>query len=64
MKIVNIDKKNSDLPNDFRNFNKIFSKNVSYDFIKSIQKAGFYPLLRKYSFGNKTGEVKLTSQLF
>ena len=39
------------LPNDLRNFNEIFSKNVSDDYIKSYKKLEFYPFSRKDSFG-------------
>ena len=42
MKIVNIDEENLHIfrPNDWRNFNEIFKKNLSYD-IKSHKKQGF-----------------------
>ena len=35
MKLANIDEEN-----DFRNFNEIFRKNVSYDNVKSHKKTG------------------------
>ena len=52
--------KSSHLPNDVKNFNEIFIKNVSYDNIKSHKNSRFYPLSRIQSFGNTTGGVKLT----
>ena len=39
MKIVNIEGEN--LPNDLRNSNEIFWKDVTYDNIKSHKKQGF-----------------------
>ena len=42
MKIVNIEEEN--LPNDLRNWNKIFRKGVAYDNIKSHEKAGLLSL--------------------
>ena len=45
MKIVNIGRENpSYLPNNLRNFNGIFSKNVTYDNIKSHKKPELHPL--------------------
>ena len=41
-----------------RGFNEIFRKNVSYDNIKSNEKAGLYPSLE-----NKVLEVKLKRQI-
>ena len=61
MKIVNIDKgKPLYLPNDLRNFNKTFRKDVSYDNIKSHKKQGF-TLSMKHAFLEKPqGLFKLT----
>ena len=42
------------LPNDWRNFNEVFMKNVTYDNIKSHKEAEVYPLSRKYIFGKTT----------
>ena len=41
IKIVDIDKKSFYRPNDLRNFNETFWKDVSYDNIKSHRKLGF-----------------------
>ena len=59
MKIVNIDKgKPLYLPNDLRNFNKTFRKDVTYDNIKSHKKTGFHPLYETCIFGKTTGIVQ------
>ena len=47
MKIVNIEGENPHLLNEFRNFNKIFRKDVTYDNMKSHKKP------EKHSFGKK-----------
>ena len=62
MKIANI----LNLLNKFRNFNKVFREDITYDNIKSHKKPGFHPLFRRYIFRKTTeGEggglvVKLT----
>ena len=38
-------------------FSGIFTKDVTYDNIKSHKKAGFRPLFRSYIFGKTTGGV-------
>ena len=38
------------LLNDLRNFNEIFSKDRTYDNIKSKKNPGFHPLFKRYIF--------------
>ena len=68
MNVVNFEEENlqENHLNDLTNFNKIFRKNVAYDNINSHQKAGFYPLFRKYIFGKTTGggQINPPSNLF
>ena len=47
MKIVNIDGENLHIStNEFRKFNEIFRKDVTYDNIKSHKKPGYHLLFR------------------
>ena len=41
-------RKSSYLPNDLRNFNEAFRKDVAYDNIKSHKKLEVHPLSRKH----------------
>ena len=50
MKMVNTEEEEC-LVSDIRNFNKIFRKNVIYNHIKSLRKAGLHLLTRKCIFG-------------
>ena len=57
MKMNNIDGEN--LLNDWRNFNEIFRKDVTYDDIKSHKKPRLHPLSRRYIFGKTTEEGQI-----
>ena len=48
-------RKSSYLPNNLRDFNDIFRKNVSYDKIKSKKKQGFNLSLENKVFKNRKG---------
>ena len=61
MKAVNFE--GSNFLNNLRKFNEAFSKDVTYDNIKSRKKAEVHPLSRKHIFGKTTQGrkgVKLT----
>ena len=54
-------RKPSYLLNDYRNFNDIFRKDMTYDNTESLKKSGVHPLFTRYIFGKTTGRgVKLT----
>ena len=63
--VLNVAEENfSYLLNNSKNFNEIFRKNVTSDYIKSHKTTGLHPLFKRYIFGKTTGRgVKLT-QLF
>ena len=46
-------------PSDLRTFNEIFMKNLCYDNIKIQEKAGLYPLFRKYSYVKTTAGCQI-----
>ena len=52
---MKIDRKSSYLLNNFRNFNEVFRKDLTYDNIESPKKPGrHHPLSRRYIFGKIT----------
>ena len=48
-------RKSSYFLNDLINFNEIFRKDVAYDNMKRDEKARFYTLCRKHTFGSQEG---------
>ena len=56
--------KSSCLLNDLRNFNNIFTKDVTYNLIKSHKKPAFHPHFRRCIFEKTTDTGQIDPQPF
>ena len=57
-------RKSSYFLNDLINFNEIFRKDVAYDNMKRDEKARFYTLCRKHTFGSQEGGSVFMPNIF
>ena len=52
------------LPNDLRDFNEIFRKDVTYDNVKSYKKVALHPVSKRCIFGKATGGNQTTQTFY